>query len=111
MTDISPITEDHRWYTGTKKTFIWVIDTDEADMDTWTILFQLRQSRTAEDVFIEKTTNNATIDKVAKTITLVMEAADTVSMEPGTYAYGLKRVDVPDMLAEADAVLLQAAVH
>ena len=111
MTDNSPITEDHRWYTNTKKTFIWVIDTDETNMDVWTLLFQLRQSKTSEEVLIQKTHTDMVVDKTAKTITLVMQASDTVDLEPGTYAYGLKRTDDPDMLAESTAVLQQGAVH
>lgn len=113
MTDYSPITKDHNWFTGAKKIFQFKIDTTD-DITGWSLVWELRKSPTEDTFMIHKTeTDGLQVDNPTKTVTLTVNAADTDDLEPGEYSHGLKRdtAGSETILSQGEAVLQQAASH
>jgi hypothetical protein len=119
MAEYAPITKEHEWFIGEKKTFQYTIknaDGTVADITNWELEWTLRPDAESPTVFIQKkSVGNAGITKSDPTngvcLVLISSADYAAVVGAGTFDKALKRTDGDNdsTLAWGEAVLQASA--
>ena len=122
MAEYSPITEDHRWFVGEKKTLEFTVKNQDdtlADITSWDLEWVLRPAAKSSTVLLTKT--SAVVSEIMKSdptngvCRVVILPADTLAIDigAGTYDHALKRSDGDNdaVLVFGEAVLRAAATR
>jgi hypothetical protein len=123
MAQYSPITEEHEWFVGEKKTLKFHIlrpDDNSQDITNWELEWVLRRTPSSTDVLLTKTTSDGiTItNAVDGRCEVYIDPADTLGVEfeigaQQEFAHALKRSDGDNdsVLVYGEAVLQIAATR
>jgi hypothetical protein len=119
MAEYSPITKEHNWFIGDKKTFQYTVrnqDGSAANISTWDLEWTLRPHRDSETVYIHKvSTIGGQISKSDPTngvCQVIINPTDYAEVpSEGTFDKALKRTDGDNdqTLAFGEAVLQASA--
>lgn len=116
MSRESPITLSHNWFRGQDDIFEYsIVDADGAavNITSWALEWVMRESESASTAALTKTTAaGITITNGAGGVLQVaISDTDTLTLEPRTYVYALRRTDAgsEQILAFGDAVLRDVA--
>jgi hypothetical protein len=108
MSIIQNITEKDGWFVGEDQNIIWgIIDSQKSPVPTslWTSQFRMATTVSGSSVLTQSGTGAGT------EIEVDFAAADTASLDPGTYYYTLSRTDSGfNAVVAHGSVFLQARV-
>lgn len=119
MAEYTPITKEHNWFIGEKKTFQYTIKNQDgslADITNWTLEWTLRPDAESTTIFIQK--ESTAVGEITKTdpqngVCQVLVGPDDYSAVTGagTFDKALRRTDGTSdtVLAYGEAVLQAAS--